>query len=112
VPLTSFTAAASVIGFQPAASTASNSFDLVGQRPHASGDESARPWMLAHPSGIFVRGRLRAGGAKKQWCPGAESNIERKALIHNAFLNEISACANTSTNTISALKNRGFDSRR
>jgi len=44
--------------------------------------------------------------------PVAESNIERKALIHKASLNEISACANTSTNTISALKNRRFDSRR
>jgi hypothetical protein len=44
--------------------------------------------------------------------PGAESNIKRKQLIHNASLNEISAWANTEANAISALKNRGFDSRR
>lgn len=39
--------------------------------------------------------------------PGAESNIERKQLIHNASLNEISAWANNEANAISALKNRG-----
>jgi hypothetical protein len=43
--------------------------------------------------------------------PGAESNIERKALIHNASLDEILAWANNEANAISALKNRGFDSR-
>jgi hypothetical protein len=44
--------------------------------------------------------------------PGAESNIERKELIHKGSFNEISAWANTEANAISALKNRGFDSRR
>jgi hypothetical protein len=42
--------------------------------------------------------------------PGAESNIKRKQLIHNASLNEIWGGANNEANAISALKNHGFDS--
>jgi hypothetical protein len=71
------------------------------------------------PIHFEVRGRLAAlmrselgKMPARKLVPGAESNIGRKQLIYNASLNEISAWANTEANAISALKNRGFDSRR